>query len=414
MTLTILEREFRSGPKPRRKALFFFYGCFLRQTDGCHVRAMQTLDLMIASGLDVTIYSYRHNQAWPWTAADEAQCARRYPTAKLVLDDGGRRLDWLARIKRRLCLLGARPRQWALAQTIPGLTPALDALKAERDIDVVVVSYAAGLAQLNGLPGGTILVDTHDVTSLERIRLQASGDLDLRALLAMRSEIGLLGMADVVWSISYAEYWFLQEMLDKVRVRFVPPTFEIMPQQTHSAPVFDLLFVGSDNRWNRAALPAFLEDFATWRSQWRLAIAGKICLDARVQELAARIPGVELLGYQPDLAALYRRARATICPVEGTGTKIKLVESLAFERPVFAAPGALRGLAPGHEGCVLALSESAVGAVLSVPDAYAQAQSACRQYAKCYAFDTVRGAVQPDFGIAPVTAPVTRQSALTD
>jgi hypothetical protein len=280
----------------------------------------------------------------------------------------------------------------------------LEALVAAQAFDLLVVSYAQGLTQLNGLPDGSIIVDAHDVTSLERVRLAASGDLGLATLRALKSEIGLLGAADVVWSISYAEFWFLQEMLDKVRVRFVPPTFALPALPPAASPDFDLLFVGSDNRWNRAALPAFLESFAHWGGRLRLGVAGKVCLDPGVQALAAAIPGVELLGYQPDLAALYARARATICPVEGTGTKIKLIESLVFERPVFAAPGAFRGLAPGYEGCVLPLEEGAVAAVLGDPAALDRARSACRAYAKAYAFDAVLKTVEADFFQVPVTA----------
>lgn len=409
MMHAVVERERHCESLPRRRALFFFYGCFLRRTDGCHVRAMQTLDLMIASGLDVIIYSYRQHPAWPWTPADEVACARRYPSARLVLDDGGPKLDWLARTKRRLSLLGPRPRKWALEQGVPRLTPGLDALKARRDIDLVVISYAEGLTQLNGLPDAPIIVDTHDVTVLERVRLQSSGDLDMSTLRALKSEIGLLGVADVVWSISYAEFWFLQEMLNRVRVRFVPPTLEATPLPPGTHPDFDLLFVGSDNRWNTTCLLAFFDDFVTWQHPFSLAVAGRVCLDARVEKRAAGISGVELLGYQPDLPALYRRTRATICPVEGTGTKIKLIESLAFERPVFAAPGAFRGLVPGYEGCVLELEESSVAAVLNDPAALDRARSACRAYAKAYSFDAVRRTVAPDFLIGPRAATSSRQ-----
>jgi glycosyltransferase involved in cell wall biosynthesis len=398
MTLAVLERQRPTGAtSPRRKALFFFYGCFLRQTDGCHIRAMQTLDLMVASGLDVTVYSYRQHPAWPWTDADVAHLARRYPTVKLVLDEGGRHLVWLGRTKRRLCLLGARVRDWVLRQRVPTWTPALDALLEQETFDTLMISYAEGLTQINGLPEGSIVIDAHDVTSLEKVRLQASGDLGLRTLRALKSEIGLLGAAAVVWSISYAEFWFLQEMLEQVRVRFVPPVFEMTPPSPGAMPDFDLLFVASDNRWNRAALPEFLESFASWRGGLRLAVAGKICNDQHVRELAAIIPGVELLGYQPSLPALYARARATICPVEGTGTKIKLIESLAFALPVFAAPGAFRGLAPGYEGCVLPLEETAVAAILGNPAALDDARTACRAYARNYAFDTVLKAVETDF-----------------
>jgi hypothetical protein len=174
----------------KRHALFFFAGCFMARTDGCHVRAMQTLDLLVATGLDVTIYSYRRHPDWPWTASDVAACARRFPSARLVLDDGGSALRLVGRIKTALSLLGPRLRDRVLKVPVPRLTPGLDTLKVERRPDVLVASYATGLSHLNGLPDAKIIVDMHDVTSLEQVRLRSSRGLDWGALLALRKELG--------------------------------------------------------------------------------------------------------------------------------------------------------------------------------------------------------------------------------
>lgn len=46
-------------------------------------------------------------------------------------------------------------------------------------------------------------------------------------------------------------------------------------------------------------------------------------------------PGVEDLGYVSDIGPLVRECRLTICPLlEGYGTRIKILESLAFSKPV--------------------------------------------------------------------------------
>src|SRR5262245_42589962 len=121
------ERRFQT---PRRRALFYFPGCFMRRTDGCHVRAMQTLDLLIAAGFDVTIYGYRQHPVWPWTASDEAACSQRFACARLVLEEGGWASQQMARVREALSLLGGRARAVALQLRVPGLSPALDKLKA--------------------------------------------------------------------------------------------------------------------------------------------------------------------------------------------------------------------------------------------------------------------------------------------
>jgi hypothetical protein len=169
----------------------------------------------------------------------------------------------------------------------------------------------------------------------------------------------------------------------------VPPTIDVHATPLNGNPEFDLLFIGSDNRWNAHALLNFLDDFVTWDAGLTLAVAGKVSLNSRVRERASSLRGVQLLGFQDDLARLYQRTRAAICPVEGTGTKIKVIEALAAARPVFVAPGALRGLAPGYHDCVFNLDRETVTAVLHDPAAIRAAISAARAYVRIYAFGTV-------------------------
>ena len=55
-------------------------------------------------------------------------------------------------------------------------------------------------------------------------------------------------------------------------------------------------------------------------------------------------PGVEVIGFAEDLAACYRRCVFTVVPIYfGGGTKIKVLESLAFGRAVVTTPQAMRG-----------------------------------------------------------------------
>jgi hypothetical protein len=384
-----------STAQPRR-ALFYFAGCFMGRTDGCHVRAMQTLDLLQLAGLEVVIYSYRQHPSWQWSAQDEAACAKRFPGARLVLEEWRPAISRVARSKTALSLLGATTRHLSLRQRVPGLTPRLDALKAEVSFDVAVVSYAAGMAMLNGLPAARIIIDQHDFAALERVSGSGSPGFDFGARLAMRKEVGLLAAADTVWCISYSEARYLQELLGPARIRFVPPNVDTSLRDGQGVPEFDLLFVGSDNRWNAHALLGFFEKFTSWSSSLSLAVAGKVSLNPAVRARADAMPQVTLLGFQDDLRGLYGRTRAAICPVEGTGTKIKVVEALAAERPAFVAPGATTGLAPGYERCVYPLEESAVVAVLGSRERMQAAKAAARTYAAQFTLDAILQSVRAD------------------
>lgn len=375
--------------EPRdRVALFTFAGSFMRATDGCHIRALQIVELLRAAGLRVIVYSFRDHDTWPWTETDQAAFRGRFPDARLVLEDGWGRIKKAARVKSLACIAGSSIRRGALRIHIRGLTPRLDAVRVE-GIDLAIVSYAYGLALLNGRPAPRVIVDMHDVTSLERVQRNKPGHLDLGSLAMLQKELGYLSEADSVWSISYSDCWFLKEMLDAERVLFVPPVADASLARPRGNADFDLLFVGSNNRWNGPALVHFLDEMSRWSLRPTLAVAGNVCAAPEVTARASAMGNVTLLGFQPDLAALYARARAAICPVEGTGTKIKVVEALAAGKPVFAARGAKRGLAPGFEGCVFPLEEAAVASLLASPPRLLLAQAAAGAYAQAYAFDNV-------------------------
>lgn len=380
----------------RMRILFFFPGSFIRRTDGCHVRALQTLALLIAAGFDVTVYSFRNHAQWPWHAADEVRFEQSFPSAHLVLDDRGYVLNLVGRLRSAAALMSARMRDRALDWPIGGLAPNLKQLAQARPFDIIVASSSADLTLLNGVRARKTIIDVHDIPALERVRDGEPGVPDLGALLQLRKQLSLLARADVLWCISFAESCFLKEMLDGNTIRYVPPLADSKFTPAEGEHEFDLLFIGSDNRWNSDALLGFLDDFVTWNNRFKLAIAGKVSLNPHVRARTENLDNITLLGFQDDLEALYGRTRATVCPVEGTGTKIKLIESLAADRPVFAAAGSIRGLAPGYEGCVFPLDEASAARVLNDPSELESAIAATRSYKRNYAFETLLATVRKD------------------
>ncbi|WP_447968281.1 glycosyltransferase [Nitrospira sp. M1] len=95
------------------------------------------------------------------------------------------------------------------------------------------------------------------------------------------------------------------------------------------------LFVGSNNPLNlqgyvyfvRKVLPRVLGKIPGFR----LRVVGGF------SEKVERVQGVELSGYVPDLKPLYAASRFTVCPMlGGTGSQIKILESMAHGVPVIA------------------------------------------------------------------------------
>lgn len=111
-----------------------------------------------------------------------------------------------------------------------------------------------------------------------------------------------------------------------------------------------ILFIG-DLQFppNRDGLDRFLA--TVWPAVKRavpeatLTIVGRGLTDERRLRWAA-VPGVNVVGFAPDVVDCYRRCAFSVVPVyTGGGTKIKILESLAFGRTVATTDHALRGYA---------------------------------------------------------------------
>jgi glycosyltransferase involved in cell wall biosynthesis len=71
----------------------------------------------------------------------------------------------------------------------------------------------------------------------------------------------------------------------------------------------------------------------------------------------ADLDGVEVTGEVPDVRPHYEKADVVVAPLRhGAGTRIKILEAFAHERPVVATPVAAAGLTIGDEGIVRASS----------------------------------------------------------
>ena len=74
-------------------------------------------------------------------------------------------------------------------------------------------------------------------------------------------------------------------------------------------------------------------------------------LDDKRRDTYSRIKGVRLLGFVDDLAAAYASSALSVVPISaGAGTKIKVLESYRYGRPVVVTRHSLRGY--GHAGAV--------------------------------------------------------------
>ncbi len=163
-------------------------------------------------------------------------------------------------------------------------------------------------------------------------------------------EIAVYQASDTVITVTELER-------DILRKTGVSKPIEVIPN-IHDVAVPDLsedrtsrsrqiLFVGNFNHApNRDAILTFAHDiFPELYRQLgvRLLIAG----NNPTEEIAqlASIPGVEVLGWVPDLNPIYRNILAAVAPLRyGAGIKGKITEALSMAVPVIATPEALTGM----------------------------------------------------------------------
>lgn len=108
------------------------------------------------------------------------------------------------------------------------------------------------------------------------------------------------------------------------------------------------------------------------------------------------VPGVELLGFVPDVFEALRRAAVFVCPMrQGTGIKVKLLEAMACGLPIVASPIAVEGVPEARDGCHLYVAASAddfarrVLDLLGDPERRRQLGERARELAASYGWEAL-------------------------
>jgi glycosyltransferase involved in cell wall biosynthesis len=201
-------------------------------------------------------------------------------------------------------------------------------------------------------PWANIIYDMVDSHAL-RMGRQAQLTSDL-ALQAEADRMGVIELtnartADVTVAVSEAERQALLDMDPNLVVEVIPPVFalpaDIRPGIEGRS---GLLFVGGF--WHTPNVDAVLW-FA--REVWPLILKRRPDMVFRVAGsnpskdiMALRgQPGIEVLGYVPDLADLFALSRMSVAPMRyGAGVKGKVGQSMAYGLPVVATSIGAEGM----------------------------------------------------------------------
>lgn len=373
--------------RTENKAIIVYYdGSFVALANGSHMRLNDLLRHLSTMFADITLYSFRDHPDEPWTEDYIARFDERFPGISLALDSRSPVSRLVTRIKNALIPLVPGLAAPLIRFALPGLAPAYTELRKQKPDAVFLVNYVDALTQLNGVPLERTAIETHDLKFVNFLKRFGGSPTRLRAVLKYRSEVAMLNLPKILIAITEAEANFYRMVLNRPKIfhvpLYAPPQALAEPAEQRGAHDvdYDLLFAASDNTFNVQGFADMMRTHASWLSHYRIALCGRICTVQSVKDIANRHPNITLLGFVDDLESVFAKTKASLSPTDGTGLKIKVVESLKHATPAFVSQHTLDGLVPGYNGCIFLLNEENVAAILSHADRLEAAQRAAGHY----------------------------------
>jgi glycosyltransferase involved in cell wall biosynthesis len=329
-----------------KKILYFYPHKFSNLSDGSHVRAESLLQYFKSKGFLVDMISFE-NSAVSESFVEE----KRLVNSLHLINDNPfikktrvKNLNYFDRfveiIKRITTRLFPKVRfEAAQRRGLPDfMTSSLVEMAAAMSVkvkyDFVLVAYSYWASVIDSCRRNhnpRMVCDTNDFLTLQQF--YSSGADNFQVVGNMFSdELKKTSSFDDVIHISNDEVLLFSNFIPDIRHHFIPQFFRgERPILNLEKYKFDLLFIGSDNPYNTEGISWFIKDvLPLLGSKIKFGIAGNIC-----KKIALNGEEIEILGFVENIHDLYNESRIVICPIKrGSGMKIKVIESLAFGKPV--------------------------------------------------------------------------------
>jgi glycosyltransferase involved in cell wall biosynthesis len=158
----------------------------------------------------------------------------------------------------------------------------------------------------------------------------------------MKEELERVNLFDRVICLSYEELEFFSANARNPSYYYIP-IFMQEKRIEHTGKTYDILFVGSNNFSNINGMRWFFEQvYPLLKTDLKIVIVGKIARHT------PEFPNIKKINYIENLDDIYAQSKMTINPLQdGTGMKVKMIESLAFGLPVVNTSKGLCGINPG-------------------------------------------------------------------
>lgn len=164
-------------------------------------------------------------------------------------------------------------------------------------------------------------------------------------------EVKLLDRFDTIVANSLDEMDKISPYISVEKINLIPHPIEKIHDKINMYScrkfTYDILFVGAAYKPNLTGLNFFISSIlptiVARKPEIKIAVAGTVGQLLQIDTSLEK--NVDLLGYVPKLSDIYLRSRLVICPLlEGSGTKVKLQEAMAYSIPIVTTTVGASGL----------------------------------------------------------------------
>lgn len=333
-----------------KRVLVFYPMNFYEMSAGTHRRVFQVLAYLKDRGFSTDLLSIDgYSNAWSG-----------YDRARRDLCDDISVVDWAP---GKIDLLKLKKAQ--VTRDLPdfAISPVRRKFKemlAGKQYDFIIINYVYWASLTALAPEGAVkLIDLHDFATMYNFQL--SGKKEFRLGRMFESEVKGISKFDYALSISEEESLILGQFCPDTAFIDLPVFYERRPEAA-SEKKYDLLFVGSDNPFNRKGLEWFMEKVYPL-----LAPGVKIAIVGKAGRFVEKKRGIDIVEQAESLDEFYSGSRLVFCPLKGgTGLKVKVIEALSYGMPVVTTSWGLRGILKKEEnGCLVADDEHGFAAAIT-------------------------------------------------
>jgi len=308
-----------------KKLLLFFPHNFLTNSAGCHTRCWSMIDFFKKLDFEIYLVSFTDFDIYHWTEAD-INLSKEYFSDSLILSKEDAKNKFLKFAKKHNIthtLISYSYYSWLIED------PYFDSKVKICDTHDIIEYSIYMSDKLNSMFGDLAMVKSKDISNdLFKYDFISNKEID-----SIKINTEDLKRFDLILSISDFEAIKLKDLGFKNVVYFTYSQLGKITKKNEYS--IDPIFVASINPFN-------LQSYIIMRD--RLKLPFKVNVIGNISNKIDRNNDFNIFGRVNDLSFFYKKTKFSLCPIiAGTGTKIKILDSMANGVPVVGTNFSAKG-----------------------------------------------------------------------